>query len=91
MDEEIKQARERLMHALPAIDLGAEMAKIEVPGGTVQLAIIAKAANGSGRITTQFEYEGFIKDIAIVLGFKDLKDLEKHGMEALDAKKAPPP
>jgi hypothetical protein len=70
-----EEARERLIDAIPHIAIAMQMAKIEVPDGVVQLAVVSKRANGSGRVTATFEGEEFLKDIIAALGFKDMGEL----------------
>ena len=51
------------------------MAKIQVqPDGKGCNGIIAKEADGGGRVTATFEAEQFFEDLVQVLGFKDFKD-----------------
>jgi hypothetical protein len=66
-----EEARQRLLEALPHVRLAMEMARIEVPGGTVGLAIIAKSTSGTGRITATFDGDEFLRDLAEVLGVAD--------------------
>lgn len=67
-------AKQRLITVLPHLKIAMQMAKIQVPNGTVRIGIIAEENNGGGRITAQFEGEQFIEDIIQVLGFKDYND-----------------
>ena len=64
---DVKAAGDRLLSVLPHIDIAANMARIQMPDGKVELGVIIKNATG-GRITASFEFDGFMKDIALVAG-----------------------
>lgn len=68
-------ARQRLMEALPALKIAMVSAKIQIPKGTVKLAVVAQLPDGSGQVTAFFEGEDFINDIVTVLGFKDMTEI----------------
>lgn len=68
-------AKKRLINILPHLGIAFSMAKIQVPpDGKVCIGIIAKEADGGGRVTATFEAEQFFEDLVQVLGFKDFKD-----------------
>ncbi len=56
----------RLM--LPHVRIATELAREEVPGGSVGLAVIAKGADGSGRITASFMGDEFLTDLETLVG-----------------------
>ncbi len=56
-------ARERLSIILPHLRAAVADAAKSIPGGQVLLAVIAKSANGSGRIACDFESETFLSDL----------------------------
>jgi hypothetical protein len=64
------EARGRLRSVLPHLKIAAEMARLQVPGGTVGLGVVAKTPDGTGRITATFESEGFIRDLEMLVGHK---------------------
>jgi len=67
-DAKVEEAKKRLREVVPLIRVAMEMAKLQVPGGKVELAIIAKEKSGGGRITACFEGEEFFVDLEAVLG-----------------------
>jgi len=69
--------RGRLLNVLPHLAIAVEMARIETAGGTVGLGVIAKGADGSGRVSAQFEGE-FISDLGRVLGVWDDLDIKNN-------------
>lgn len=68
-------ARDRLKDALPFLILGVNMAKVQIPDGKVELAIVSKRPGGSGVVGASFECEEFFSDILEVLGYKDVNEL----------------
>ena len=60
---EARAALQRMTIILPHIQTAARDAAKATPGGRVLLAIIAKAADGSGRITCDFESGEFLADL----------------------------
>ena len=71
-----QEARERLIKAIPHIVLAMSAAKVQgIEGSVVQLATIVKHPDGSGRVTSTFEGEEFLVDVAKVLGFDSLIEL----------------
>jgi hypothetical protein len=69
------QAEERLRGVLPHLKIAMHMAKLQVPNGTVKLAIVAKEPDGSGRITSTFEGEEFLRDLETLVGDPDMEDV----------------
>jgi hypothetical protein len=67
-DDEREAARKRLRSVLPHLFIAANAALIEVEGGTLQLGVIAKKADGGGRITAAFDAETFLRDLEILVG-----------------------
>jgi hypothetical protein len=61
------EAANRLRGVLPHLKIATEMARIEMPDGKVGLAVAVKNEKG-GRITAQFESEGFLQDLETILG-----------------------
>ena len=75
--EGTEEARKRLAAAIPFMHLALNMAKVQgTEDSTVGMAVIMKNVDGSGKVTATFpEGEGFLTDIAALLGFKDLQEL----------------
>jgi len=71
----MQAARERLIEALPLIELAIYMAKAQNREGTIGLAITCTQPDGTGQITATFEAESFIQDILTIMGFMDMTDL----------------
>jgi len=63
----MSEAKERLMAALPQMSIAMSMARVDVPDGSVLLAVIGKRPDGSGMITATFEGEQFLEDVAKIL------------------------
>jgi hypothetical protein len=55
--------------------IAISMLEIEHPGAKVQLALVAKNADGSGRVGASFDSAEFFDDVARVMGFDDLRHL----------------
>ena len=51
------------------------MARIEIPDGEVQLSVVCRRADGSGKVKAGFEAEPFLEDLAKVLGFESFREL----------------
>ena len=64
--------RKRLEAVLPHLKIATEMARLEVPGGTVKLGVIAETPGGVGRLTARFESAQFLEDLELTL--KEKKD-----------------
>ncbi len=64
-------AADRLRSVLTHLKIGATMAQLQT-GGEPGLAIMAKSADGGGRITMSFECKEFFADLDLVLGPIDL-------------------
>jgi hypothetical protein len=67
-DDEREAARKRMRSVLPHLFIAANAALIEVQDGRLQIGIIAKKADGSGRITAAFEAEAFLRDLETLVG-----------------------
>jgi hypothetical protein len=65
---EIEACKERLRAVLPHLKIAMNMAKLQVPGGTVGLGIIVKTSDGAGRVTASFEGEEFLRDLETLVG-----------------------
>ena len=59
-------ARERLREFVPMAQLAVEMAKIQVPDGTIELRVAAKRPDGSGSSVASFEFAEFLADIDLL-------------------------
>lgn len=64
-----EDAEQRLRAALPQFRIALEMAKLQ--GGTVGLAIVSIAEDGSGKLIAKFEGDQFFSDIAEMCGVVD--------------------
>lgn len=73
----IEERKEDLRSLLAHLKIASEMAKIQVPDGTVGLAIIARKSDGTGQITAAFEAEQFFIDLEAVLGPGDGEEDKK--------------
>jgi len=77
---EIEACKERLRAVLPHLKIAMSMAKLQVPDGTVGLAVVAKAPDGAGRVTATFESEGFLRDLEMLVG-DSVVDFVQHRKE----------
>lgn len=67
-DQDEVDATGRLLMVLPHLEIAAGMAKIENPGKTIEFAVCAKSADGTGHVTASFQCEEFLKDLRTLLG-----------------------
>lgn len=67
-DEERAAAVERLLGMLPHLFIAANAALIEVPGASLRLGVVARSADGGGRVIATFEGEAFLRDLEKVVG-----------------------
>ena len=67
LDQEIVA---RLKNAVPQIKAAAHVAKLQVPGSEVQLALMAVTDVG-GRVTARFTFE-VLEDVAKLIGVEDV-------------------
>ena len=56
---------------LPHFNLAMEMARVEIPDGTIELMIAAIAKDGSGKTIVRFNCEEFFEDLAELCGVKE--------------------
>lgn len=78
----MSDARSRLKAALPFLEMGANMARLQDPESKVMLAILSKKPDGLGQISTTLEFDGLIQDILALLGYDSMSALIQDSTES---------
>ena len=59
-----EDAKQRLLGLLPHLSIGMEMARLQVPGCAVELAIVGTDKNGSGQVVVRWDADLFFADLS---------------------------
>jgi hypothetical protein len=63
----MKTAAEKLDSLIVHLSLSESMAKIDIPGAKIELAVVARNPDGSGKTTCFFDFEPFFNDLEEVV------------------------
>jgi len=77
-EEKQREARKRLMRALPAMSIAESQAKHEAPKGVAFLGFGYVNPDGTGRLTAQFDYAPFVEDLITLLGFETIYEVDRQ-------------
>lgn len=72
--------RRRVARWIDAVEFGVKLAKLDVPDGQVRLGVLAVKPDKSGKMTCDFEFEGFLDDMRAIFA-DELASFEKQEEE----------
>lgn len=77
---EAEEARARLRGILPMLAVMINQLRMQEPKGKLQFAVVAKSPDGSGRVGPSWEFENFLKDLAMAVEFDEGMSLYADGI-----------